>query len=63
VPALVIAGGRPGEADDVALLAGRAAADGRATAYLCRQYTCDAPVTEPAALDDQLRGLRATVGV
>jgi uncharacterized protein YyaL (SSP411 family) len=58
VPALVIAGGRPGEADDVALLAGRPATAGRATAYLCRQYTCDAPVTEPAALDGQLRGLR-----
>jgi uncharacterized protein YyaL (SSP411 family) len=58
VPALVIAGGRPGEADDVALLAGRPATDGRATAYLCRQYACDAPVTEPSALGDQLRGLR-----
>jgi uncharacterized protein YyaL (SSP411 family) len=62
VPALVIAGGRPGETGDVALLAGRPAAGGRATAYLCRQYTCDAPVTEPAALDDQLRGLRAPAG-
>jgi uncharacterized protein YyaL (SSP411 family) len=59
VPALVIAGGRPGETDDVALLAGRPAAGGRATAYLCRHYTCEAPVTEPSALDDQLRGVRA----
>jgi uncharacterized protein YyaL (SSP411 family) len=59
VPALVIAGGRPGETDDVALLAGRPAAGDRATAYLCRHYTCEAPVTEPSALDDQLRGLRA----
>jgi uncharacterized protein len=59
VPALVIAGGRPGEADDVALLAGRPARGDRATAYLCRHYTCEAPVTEPSALDDQLRGLRA----
>jgi uncharacterized protein len=61
VPALVIAGGRPGEADDVALLAGRPATGDRATAYLCRHYTCDAPVTEPSALDDQLRGLRAAI--
>ena len=59
VPALVIAGGPPGGADDVALLAGRAAAGDRATAYLCRQHSCEAPVTEPSALDDQLRGLRA----
>ena len=62
VPALVIAGAPPGAADDVALLAGRPATGGRATAYLCRQYTCDAPVTEPAALDDQIRALRASVG-
>jgi uncharacterized protein len=62
VPALVIAGGRPGEAHDVALLAGRPEAGGRATAYLCRQYTCDAPVTEPSALGDQLRGLRTLAG-
>jgi uncharacterized protein YyaL (SSP411 family) len=59
VPALVIAGGRPGETDDVALLAGRPTTEDRATAYLCRQYACDAPVTEPAALDTQFRGLRA----
>jgi uncharacterized protein YyaL (SSP411 family) len=62
VPALVIAGGRPGEDDDVALLAGRAATGDRATAYLCRQYACEAPVTDPSALDDQLRGLRASTG-
>jgi uncharacterized protein YyaL (SSP411 family) len=62
VPALVIAGGRPGETDDVALLAGRPATGGRATAYLCRQYACDAPVTEPSALGDQLRGLRTPAG-
>jgi uncharacterized protein YyaL (SSP411 family) len=59
VPSLVMAGGRPGEAEDVALLAGRPATGDRATAYLCRHYTCDAPVTEPAALANQLRGLRA----
>jgi uncharacterized protein YyaL (SSP411 family) len=58
IPALVIAGGRPGDANDVALLAGRSTRDDRATAYLCRQYACDAPVTEPSALSEQLRGLR-----
>jgi uncharacterized protein YyaL (SSP411 family) len=62
VPALVIAGARPDETDDVALLAGRPTASGRATAYLCRQYTCDAPVTEPSALEAQLRALRTPVG-
>ena len=60
VPALVIAGGPPGDVGDVALLAGRPATAGRATAYLCRDYACEAPVTEPTALGDQLRGLLVT---
>jgi uncharacterized protein len=59
VPALVIAGGPAGQADDVALLAGRPPTGDRATAYLCRHYSCEAPATEPAELEDQLRGLRA----
>jgi uncharacterized protein YyaL (SSP411 family) len=38
----------------VALLAGRTARDGRATAYVCRDYACDAPVTDPGELGVQL---------
>ena len=33
------------------LLAGKKAVEGRATAYLCRDYACDAPTTDPAALE------------
>jgi uncharacterized protein YyaL (SSP411 family) len=36
------------------LLADRIAVEGRATAYVCRNYVCDLPVTEPAALGRQL---------
>jgi len=54
VPGLVLAGGAAGDNGDLPLLAGRPAIDGRATAYVCRNYTCDAPVTDPAALADQL---------
>jgi uncharacterized protein YyaL (SSP411 family) len=34
-----------GEADGVPLLADRPALDGRATAYVCRGFACDAPTT------------------
>ncbi len=37
------------------LLAGRGQVDGRATAYVCQQYACQLPVTEPADLEAQLR--------
>lgn len=35
---------------DVPLLAGRDPQDGRATAYVCRDFVCSLPVTDPAAL-------------
>ena len=36
------------------LLADRPAVDGKPTAYVCRRYVCQLPVTEPAALAAQL---------
>jgi uncharacterized protein YyaL (SSP411 family) len=36
------------------LLAERGAVDGRPTAYVCRRYVCQLPVTDPAALVAQL---------
>ena len=66
VPSLVIAGGAP-RADgpvDVALLADKDARESRATAYVCRQYLCEEPTTDPSALPAQLeRAARSPLGV
>jgi uncharacterized protein YyaL (SSP411 family) len=64
LPALVLAGGMPDDSAGVGLLADRPMRGGRATAYVCRQYSCEAPVTEPGALGEQLEraGRREGVG-
>jgi hypothetical protein len=36
------------------LLADRGAVEGRPTAYVCRDYVCQLPVTDPEALARQL---------
>ena len=56
VPSMVLAGGEPGAEGSVKLLEGRTLRDGKATAYVCRAYTCDAPVTDPSELAIQLDG-------
>jgi len=56
VPSLVIAGGAAD--DSVALLEGRTARDGRATAYVCRNYACEEPVVTRDGLVEQLERLR-----
>jgi len=54
VPSLVLAGGAPG-LSAIALLADRPMRDARATAYVCRGYSCDAPTTDGRELWEQLR--------
>jgi uncharacterized protein YyaL (SSP411 family) len=54
VPSLVLAGGEVGKGSRVKLLADRPLVDGKPTAYVCRSYTCERPVTDPDALSDQL---------
>jgi uncharacterized protein len=48
-PHLVLAGG-PESADTPALLQGRTSVAGKATAYVCEHFSCQAPTTEPNAL-------------
>ena len=56
---------RPADDEDPALrtrlpwLAAMQTVDGRAAAYVCRDFTCQAPLTDPAALDAALDDLAA----
>jgi uncharacterized protein YyaL (SSP411 family) len=54
VPSLVLAGGPPQSRATVKLLESRPLIDNNPTAYVCRGYACDEPVTDPDALSDQL---------
>ncbi len=46
-----------GASERIALLRDRPAIDGKATAYVCENYACKQPATDPAALDAQLKQL------
>jgi uncharacterized protein YyaL (SSP411 family) len=50
-PHVVLAGGDGADAGGVALLEGRTALDGRATAYVCERFSCRQPVLEPDELE------------
>jgi uncharacterized protein len=54
-PHLVLAGGKP---DGVPLLQDREPVDGRAAAYVCEDFTCQMPVTEPGELEGLLEAVR-----
>ena len=57
IPNLVAAGavaGKPEASAGIPLLAERGVVDGKPTAYVCRNYACELPVTDAAALARQL---------
>jgi uncharacterized protein YyaL (SSP411 family) len=59
LPARVVAGMAPPDAraaSGVPLLEGRTGVDGKPTAYVCRDYACELPVTESTALATQIEG-------
>ncbi|MGD8485487.1 MAG: hypothetical protein PVH07_02500 [Chloroflexota bacterium] len=59
-PNRVVAVAADPEASAVPLLHGRTAIDGAATAYLCRDFACRRPTTEPAELAGQLEAARSS---
>jgi uncharacterized protein YyaL (SSP411 family) len=64
LPALVLAGGTAGDGAGVAFLEDRVARDGRATGYVCRQYVCAEPTSDPrrlaSLLDEAARTAKMT---
>ena len=54
-PGAVVALGSEGSGE-FPLLADRPLRDGEPTAYVCRNFTCDAPTTDPDRLSTQLSG-------
>jgi len=52
-PHVVLAGGREGS-DRPELLRERPAVEGRPSAYVCENFACQAPVTEPKELEAAL---------
>ena len=53
-PFQVVAAGDDAEDAHVPLLEGRTKVDGKAAAYVCRRFVCEAPVTDPEALERSL---------
>ncbi|MDX3798228.1 thioredoxin domain-containing protein [Streptomyces sp. AK04-3B] len=60
-PGAVVAFGVPG-GDEFPLLADRPLRDGAPTAYVCRDFTCDAPTTDPEHLRAALGGREQPAG-
>jgi hypothetical protein len=54
-PFQVVALGAPDRQTAVPLLGNRGLVDGQAAAYVCRDFTCQAPVTEPERLQAPLK--------
>ncbi|MGW2781963.1 thioredoxin domain-containing protein [Streptomyces populi] len=57
-PGAVVAVGAP-ESDELPLLSGRPLVDGKPAAYVCRNFVCDVPTTDPDRLRAVLNGRNA----
>jgi len=61
LPSLILAGGIASTSEPLPLLRDRPALSGKATAYVCRHYVCDSPVSDARTLGEQLE--RAASGL
>jgi uncharacterized protein YyaL (SSP411 family) len=52
---------RHGDVESLPIFAGRTAIGAETTAYVCRNFTCDLPVTRPAELAEQLSRTSSTI--
>ena len=52
----------PAGAEELPLLRGKTTVAGRAALYVCRDFACQTPVTEPAAVAEQLSAVSASNG-
>ena len=53
-PSQVVAAGAGARNERIPLLSNRPQVNGSGTAYVCRRFVCNAPVTDPKALESQL---------
>jgi uncharacterized protein YyaL (SSP411 family) len=50
--------GRKWLSEHIPAIRGMGSLEGKAAAYVCRSFTCEIPVTEPAQLEEKLKGLQ-----
>ncbi|OQW33572.1 MAG: hypothetical protein A4E19_04090 [Nitrospira sp. SG-bin1] len=55
LPNRIVATGSPGEPSSLPLLKDRPTVSGKPTLYICRNYTCRQPITDPRSVADALR--------
>jgi uncharacterized protein YyaL (SSP411 family) len=55
-PNRVILGGEPSALPPLPLFQGRGMAEGKPTAFVCRNFTCTPPITDPEELGREVRG-------
>ncbi|MDH4082766.1 MAG: DUF255 domain-containing protein [Nitrospira sp.] len=61
LPNRVVATGLPGQPSSLPLLKNRSAISGNATLYVCRNYSCRQPITDPRVVKDALAKELATM--
>jgi uncharacterized protein YyaL (SSP411 family)/aryl-alcohol dehydrogenase-like predicted oxidoreductase len=59
LPNRIVATGRPGSPSSLPLLAGKQPVGGKPALYICRNFSCQQPVTDPRSVADALQAHKA----